>query len=139
MLILKAIPMNNPLRDTLRGGGAAVVRLDLEGWHDVLLTGIEGDEVHLFDPYYCAKPFGDPTLQMVMDHPDAYNRIVPVSYLERETRTLYALGPLDGRRGGAAEKPAHGADGGAHRRVCHLTAMRSQPLSCHLIFPRRSR
>lgn len=37
------------------------------------------------------------TLQMVMDHPDAYNRIVPVSYLERETRTLYALGPLDGR------------------------------------------
>lgn len=34
---------------------------------------------------------------MVVDHPDAYNRIVPVSYLERETRTLYALGPLDGR------------------------------------------
>lgn len=59
MLILKAIPMNNPLRDTLRRGGAAVVRLDLEGWHDVLLTGIEGDEVRLFDPYYCAKPFGD--------------------------------------------------------------------------------
>ena len=52
----------------------------------MLLTGIEGDEVRLFDPYYCAK-----------DHPDAYNRIVPVSYLERETRTLYALGPLDGR------------------------------------------
>ena len=48
--------MNNPLRDTLRRGGAAVVRLDLEGWHDVLLTGIEGDEVRLFDPYYCAKP-----------------------------------------------------------------------------------
>ncbi len=89
--------MNNPLRDTLRRGGAAVVRLDLEGWHYVLLTGIEGDEVRLFDPYYCAKPFGDPTLQMVMDHPDAYNRIVPVSYLERETRMLYALGPLDGR------------------------------------------
>lgn len=88
---------NGCLRDTLRRGGAAVVRLDLEGWHYVLLTGIEGDEVRLFDPYYCAKPFGDPTLQMVVDHPDAYNRIVPVSYLERETRTLYALGPLDGR------------------------------------------
>ena len=54
--------MNNPLGDTLRRGGAAVVRLDLEGWHDVLLTGIEGDEVRLFDPYYCEKPFGDPTL-----------------------------------------------------------------------------
>lgn len=62
--------------------------LDLEGWHDVLLTGIEGDEVRLFDPYYCAKPFGDPTLQMVMDHPDAYNRIVPVSYLGREAVLL---------------------------------------------------
>ena len=51
----------------------------------MLLTGIEGDEVRLFDPYYCAKPFGDPTLQMVVDHPDAYNRIVPVSYLERDS------------------------------------------------------
>lgn len=89
--------MNNPPRDTLRRGGAAVVRLDLEGWHYVLLTGIESDEVRLFDPYYCAESFIDPTLQMVMDHPDAYNRIVPVSYLERETRTLYALGPPDGR------------------------------------------
>lgn len=25
MLILEVIPMNNPLRDTLRGGGAAVL------------------------------------------------------------------------------------------------------------------
>lgn len=33
---------NGPLRDALRRGGAAVVRLDLEGWHYVLLTRIEG-------------------------------------------------------------------------------------------------
>ena len=42
---------NGRLRDALRRGGAAVVRLDLEGAHYVLLTGIEGDEVSLFDPY----------------------------------------------------------------------------------------
>ena len=43
---------NGALRDTLRRGGAAVVRLDLEGWHYVLLTGLEGNLVYLFDPYY---------------------------------------------------------------------------------------
>lgn len=33
---------DSSLRDALRCGGAAVVRLDLEGWHYVLLTGIQG-------------------------------------------------------------------------------------------------
>ena len=85
------------LRDALRRGGAAVVRLDLEGWHYVLLTDIREDRVCLFDPYYRAEPFSDRELQMVHDHPDAYNRIVPVRYLEREAREVYALGPVQGR------------------------------------------
>jgi hypothetical protein len=85
------------LRDALRRGGAAVVLVDLEGWHYVLLTDIQGDAVYLFDPYYRDTPLDQPDIQVVLDHPAAYNRIVPAHYLEQEGQTLYAMGPLDHR------------------------------------------
>lgn len=85
------------LRETLRQGGTAVVRVDLEGWHYVLLTDIRDEQVYLFDPYYRPEPFTDPALQMGADHPTAYNRIVPVPYLEREALEVYAFGPVAGR------------------------------------------
>ena len=88
---------NSSLRDALYRGGAAVVRLDLDGWHYVLLTGIQEDRVFLFDPYYLDTPFEDKEIQMVTDHPGAYNRIVPTWYFERETQTLYSLGPVENR------------------------------------------
>ena len=44
---------NSRLRDALRCGGAAVVRLHFDGEHYVTLTGIdENDMVRVFDPYY---------------------------------------------------------------------------------------
>lgn len=82
--------------DALHRGGAAVVRLDLDGWHYVLLTGIQGDAVFLFDPYYLDTSPGE-GIEMVSDHPGAYNRIVPIRYFERETRELYSLGPVESR------------------------------------------
>ena len=84
---------NGRLRDALRRGGAAVVRLDLEGAHYVLLTGIEGDEVSLFDPY-AGGPV-QPGVRVVSDHPAEYNRIVSVWNFEGNS--LYALGPQAGR------------------------------------------
>ena len=36
----------------LQQGGAVVLRLFLDVAHYVLLTGVEGDNVYLFDPYY---------------------------------------------------------------------------------------
>ena len=88
---------NGQLRDALRRGGAAVARVDFEGWHYVLLTHIQGDKVCLFDPYYRSEPFSDSALQMVADHPAEYNRIVPIRYLEKDVRDVYALGPVEGR------------------------------------------
>ena len=84
------------LRDALRRGGVAVVLVDLDGWHYVLLTGIQGDRVFLFDPYYLEIPLGN-EIQMVTDHPKEYNRIVPTWCFERETRALYAFGPTQTR------------------------------------------
>lgn len=88
---------NGPLRDALRRGGAAVVRLDLEGWHYVLLTRIEGGDVYLFDPYYHEGPFDNAELRVTNEHPCSYNRIVPVHYFEREEISVYSLGPFDTR------------------------------------------
>lgn len=88
---------DSSLRDALRCGGAAVVRLDLEGWHYVLLTGIQGDDVYLFDPYYRSEPFDGEKIQMVSDHPTAYNRIIPTWYFDRQTQEIYSFGPTEGR------------------------------------------
>ncbi len=88
---------NGLLRDALCRGGAAVVRLDLEGWHYVLLTGMKGESVYMFDPYYRLEPFEDKEIKIVSDSPGEYNRIVPARYFDRETLEIYAFGPKEGR------------------------------------------
>ncbi len=87
---------NSRLRDALRRGGAAVVRLDLQGWHYVLLTGIEGDRVYLFDPYKMDGAFPEAEIETTEAHPAAYNRIVPARFFEGDGN-LYAFGPIEGR------------------------------------------
>ena len=88
---------NGLLRDALCRGGVAVVRVDLEGWHYVLLTGIKGEDVYMFDPYYQEEPFLGEEIKMVADHPREYNRIVPARYFDREVLEIYAFGPKEGR------------------------------------------
>lgn len=87
---------DSSLRDALRRGGAAVALVDLDGWHYVLLTGIQDDSVFLFDPYYLEGSLRE-EIRVVTDHPTAYNRIVPTWYFEREIRDLYAFGPVETR------------------------------------------
>lgn len=84
------------LRSALMRGGAAVVRLDLDCWHYVLLTGIEDEQVYLFDPYLLPEPFPVPGVRVVNDA-FAYNRIIPVSMFESEQIHPYAFGPYETR------------------------------------------
>ena len=56
-----------------------------------------GGNVFLFDPYYRDQPFAGEEIQMVTDHPSAYNRIVPTRYFDRETQEVYSFGPVEGR------------------------------------------
>lgn len=79
----------------LRAGGVAVQRLYLEVGHYVLLTGLDGDKVLAFDPYYEESPFDDPEVQIVTDHPTAYNRIIPMRVLESEGQADYNLGAVE--------------------------------------------
>lgn len=85
--------------DALRRGGVAVVRLFLDEWHYVLFTGLDGDEVLLFDPYYCHSLPGDEHegACITWEAPLAYNRRVSAMRFDCEEDKLYALGPVAGR------------------------------------------
>lgn len=83
--------------DALKRKGVAVVRVFLDEWHYVLLTGVQDDKVLMFDPYYEDDPFGQSDIQMITDHPCEYNQIVPFTYLNNEEEGLYALGAGEGR------------------------------------------
>jgi len=85
------------LTDALRRGGAAVVRLMLDVEHYVTLTGLEGDDLFMFDPYYFDGSLAEAGVRIISDQPYSHNRIVPTSLLEREDNTLYALGRLEAR------------------------------------------
>lgn len=86
------------VEDALRRGGAAVVRVFFDEWHYVLLTGVQGDDILLFDPYYREEPFPQaPDIRLVTDQPRRCNRLVPARYFNREALEFYAFGPLETR------------------------------------------
>ena len=85
------------INDALHRGGVAVVRLFYDEPHYVLLTGERDGMVYMFDPYYRREPFEEEDIQVVLDQPALYNRIVPEYYFNREELKLYALGPFEGR------------------------------------------
>lgn len=82
--------------DALCRGGVAVVRLNMDGEHYVLLTRREGEMIYLFDPYYMPEcPFEGITC--TLEHPLSYNRIVPFDFFNREDDGPYALGKVEER------------------------------------------
>ena len=81
---------NGFLRDALTRGGVAVVRVDLEGWHYILLTGIDGDRVYAFDPYRVEDAVRE-------DTSGGYNRILSARRMEDTAVCPYAFGPIETR------------------------------------------
>ena len=88
---------NSLVTDALCRGGAVVIRLHMDGEHYVLLTGREGERIYLFDPYYMEEnPFG-PEIELDLQHPLQYNRIVPFVCFNREDEQPYSLGKVEER------------------------------------------
>ena len=85
------------LRNALTRKGVAVTRIDLDGWHYVLLTGAEDQNVYVFDPYLLKEPFPIPDVQTVYDHEYSYNRIVPLKLFESTELHPYSFGPYETR------------------------------------------
>lgn len=85
------------LINTLHTGGVVVLRPYYDVPHYVLLTGEHNGSVLLFDPYYKADAFQQKDIIVTLEHPLFYNRIVPVSYFNRENHEIYSMGELDSR------------------------------------------
>ena len=94
----------SPIWKALEAGGAVVVRVNLECWHYVLLTGISDDRVLLFDPYY--EEEGDPEfdeeynteeIRFLYDTPKQANRSVSIERLNRTDTDYYQMGAPQGR------------------------------------------
>ena len=85
------------LRAALCRGAAAVARVDLGGWHYVLLTGACGQDVFLFDPYLLPREQLPPGVRIVDDRPLSHNRIVPLATFESTGLHPYAFGPYEQR------------------------------------------
>ena len=85
------------LRDALARKGAAVVRLDLDGWHYVLLTNVKDDRVYMFDPYLLPDKCPLSDVCCSSDREYAYNRIVSINRMDSVELHPYALGPWETR------------------------------------------
>lgn len=88
---------SSKITECLYQRGAVVAKVMLGCWHYVLLTGIEGEYVDLFDPYFRQKPFAEGEVEMIWDEPKKRNRRVHISRLNSTGKENYALGRLDSR------------------------------------------
>ena len=85
------------LRQALEQGACAVVFIDLDGWHYILITAVEEDRVYAWDPWRLPEPFPVADVKTDYDHPYDYNRIVPLSRFESTEIHPYSLGPYETR------------------------------------------
>ena len=94
----------SPIWTVLEKGGAVVLRVNLECWHYVLLTGLSGDCALLFDPYY--EEVDDPEfdeeyhteeIRFLYDTPKQANRLVSIARINRTDTGYYQMGDFKGR------------------------------------------
>lgn len=88
----------------LENGGVVLLRLFLEVGHYVLLTGVDGDKVLLFDPYYEEEDSPDfdeeyltDEISFIYDQPKKANRSVSLERLNRFTYGYYEMGDFSCR------------------------------------------
>lgn len=94
------IGQESRINDALCRGGVAVVRLFYDVEHYALLTGIEGDKIKMFDPWFVedgTDEFTGTGVTTTLAHPREYNRLVPMALFNDDEYKLYALGPTSDR------------------------------------------
>lgn len=90
--------------DGLKKGGVVVLRLFLDIGHYVLLTGVEGENIRLFDPYYedpedpmLDSEYKEAGISFITDEPKSANRLISMERLNRITQGYYEMGPYETR------------------------------------------
>lgn len=96
------IDQSSKILCALQQGGVVVLRLFLDVGHYVLLTGVEGDSLYLFDPYYeeeddpeLSEEYSEPGITFITDQPKRANRLVSIERLNRTSEGFYEMGPYD--------------------------------------------
>jgi len=88
---------NSQIVAALQQGGAVVLRLWYGCGHYVTLTGVSGDSVLLFDPYFRRQPFRHEGITAIKNKPCTANRRVDFSVFRQAGRQPYALEALEKR------------------------------------------
>ena len=88
------IGQNSSIMGCLQQGGAAVVKVMLDGGHYVLLTGADDKYIYLFDPYYSKDSFGE-GIDIIDNNPTKMNRRVEQQILNNNDLSDYAFGDND--------------------------------------------
>lgn len=94
------IGQESRINDALCRGGAVVVRLFYDVEHYALLTGIDGDKIKMFDPWFVnegSDEFLGTGVSVTLKKPKEYNRLVPMELFNNEKYELYSLGPNSDR------------------------------------------
>lgn len=92
-----SLALGSDLRAAICSGAVAAARIDLDGWHYILLTGVQEAEVLCFDPWILPEPFPVPDVKTLLDPALNYNRVVPLARFESTDIHPYSFGPYDTR------------------------------------------
>lgn len=86
------------IKECIKNGGCAFVRIWLEDEHYVIITNIKNDKVYIFDPYYLDKnKYKDKEVKIVLNKPFTHNRVVSMKRLFSETTKDFAFGDKNKR------------------------------------------
>ena len=88
------VSQNSQIIAALQQGGVAIVRVTLECAHYVLLTGVDGEYVYAFDPYYNPKDYQTALVRTIHGKADQMNRMIHWNALNREGQEDYSLGEV---------------------------------------------
>ena len=86
------------LTEALENGCAIVLHVFLNGYgHYILITGKDGDNCRVFDPYYSLQEPGCPAIIRVTDRPFSHNLLVPEEILNSTSSSDYSMGDVTTR------------------------------------------
>lgn len=95
---------NSRIIGALQQGGAVLLRVYLEVPHYILLTGISGSDIYVFDPYYeepddpeLDKEFFEEGITFITDQPKRANRLISITRLSCTGVGFYEMGPYEER------------------------------------------
>lgn len=86
------------LTRALNDGAAIVLHITLSGYgHYVLITGKDGNNYKVFDPYYTDREPSADGVVRVTDRPFSHNLLIPEEILNSASAGDYSMGPVSTR------------------------------------------